>query len=216
MTDVLAADPDHSERVRTIQADLEAVGVAAWQAALDSEVLSSLRIEAQEARPHAQLVETTAYELGTNGQRVRSPMRFLASFGGETLQRIHESRALTDVATTIAGCAMQPSETAYLYFRDGDGIGLHTDIPACELTFLVPLGDAAPPLVVHPELRDEDPNEMLALARRSQGAPAGGVVVPLPRNGLLALDGRIAPHQTKPVAGAGDAVLATLCYVAEA
>lgn len=214
--DVLAPSPDHTDRVRTIRAELEAVGVADWPDALHRDALSSLVDEARGARPDAQLVETTEFELGVNGQRVRSPMRFLAAFGGAALQAIHESDALTEVATRIAGCAMRPSETAYLYFREGDGIGVHTDIPACELTFLVPLGDAAPPLVVHPELRDTDPVDILALARRSSGAPGGGVAIPLPARGVLALDGRVAPHQTRPVSGAGDAVLATLCYVGAA
>ena len=214
--DVLATSPDHGDRVRAIQAELEAVGVADWPGALHGDVLSSLIDEAREARPHAQVVETTEYELGVNGQRVRSPMRFLASFGGAALQTVHESDALTEVASRITGCTMRPSETAYLYFREGDGIGVHTDIPACELTFLVPLGDAAPPLVVHPELRDTDPVDILALAQRSSGAPDGGVAIPLPHQGVLALDGRVAPHQTRPVSGSVDAVLATLCYVGEA
>jgi hypothetical protein len=214
--DVLVTSPDHSDRVRAIQAALDAVGVADWPDALDRGALASLIDEAREARAQAQVVETTEYELGVNGQRVRSPMRFLASFGGAALHTIHESGALREVATRITGCTMSPTKTAYLYFREGDRIGVHTDEPACELTFLVPLGDAAPPLVVHPELRDTDPADILELARRSSGAPEGGVAIPLPLQGVLALDGRIAPHQTRPVSGAVDAVLATLCYVGDA
>lgn len=208
---VLATSADGS-RLRGLRDDLDTRGVGEWERALRPETMSLLGGEARRAGSEAELVETTAYELGAGGQKMRSPMRFLAAFGGETLCEIHESDAMAELASRLAGREMRPSETAYLYFRSGDFIGLHTDLPACELTFLVPVGASAPPLVVHPELRATEPADLLELARRSSGTPEGGVAIPLPSEGLLALDGRLAPHQTRPVANGEDAIIATLCY----
>lgn len=212
---VLATGPE-PVRVAGVRDELDASGVGRWEGALHADTVALLTDEARRLRPSAELVETTEYDLGGNGQKVRSPMRFRAAFAREALQRVHESDILAELASELSGCEMQPTETAYLYFGRGDFIGLHTDIPACELTFLVPLGAAAPPLVAHPELRGREPSDLLELARQTHGAPDGGLAFPLPADGLLVLTGQVAPHQTRPVGDAADAVLATLCFAGRA
>src|SRR4051812_33900364 len=159
--DAIAADLGRSGACRTA-----AIGLAG--------VIENLAAEAATEAAAAEAVELREYQLGVDGQEMRSPMRFATS-GGVALAAIHEHDDLRELISRLAGRPMTPSKSAYLYFEeDDDRIGLHTDLPACELTLVVGIAGDAPPLVTYPELQGTPPAELLQLAQRSDGAPAGG------------------------------------------
>jgi hypothetical protein len=200
--------------VALVDADtLRREGFGRLRHSLPTDARIRLRAEAAELEAVAARVETNAYELHADGQEFRSPVRFGISESGAELRRLHESSELRTLASTLAGTEMEPTKVGYLYYRAGDRIGLHTDLPACELVLLAAFDSVAPPLVVHPELRTLTPEQLIELAERTDGAPAGGITVPLDGAALVGLIGGGLPHQTRPVAGGSEAVVATLCYV---
>jgi hypothetical protein len=180
---------------------------------LPADALVRLRAEAAELKGAAERVETDAYELHADGQDFRSPVSFGISEPGAELRGLHESSELRTLANELAGTEMEPSKVGYLYYGAGDRIGLHTDLPACELVLLAAFDSVAPPLVVHPELRTLTPEQLAELAEKTDGAPPGGIAVTLDDAALVGLIGGGLPHQTRPVAPGSEAVVATLCYV---
>jgi hypothetical protein len=171
-----------------------------------------LRAEADGLHPVAERVVKEAYELWADGQEFRSPVRY--GFAPETndLKSLHGSRVLRDLASHLADAPVEPTYSGYLFYEDGDYIGLHTDLPACELTLLVAIGDGCPPLVVHPELAGMPPEELKALSERSHGAPQGGLALPIVPGSVVALFGGGLPHQTRAIPQGRASIVATLCY----
>ena len=176
-------------------------------------MLAQLRGEAHAKSAEAKRVTTGAYELHADGQDFRSPVSYRIAHPGERLRRLHEGEAFRQLASELAGLSMEPSKVGYLYYDAGDRIGLHTDLPECQLVLLAAIESTAPPLVVHPELKDLTPEELARLAENTAGAPDGGISIPLDDTSLVALLGGGLPHQTRPVAAGSEAVVATLCYV---
>jgi hypothetical protein len=171
-----------------------------------------LRVEADGLHPAAERVVKDAYELWADGQEFRSPVRY--GFAPETsdLRSLHGSRELRDLASHLADAPVEPTYSGYLFYEDGDFIGLHTDLPACELTLLVAIGDGCPPVVVHPELAGMPAEELKALSETSRGAPQGGLALPIVPGSAVALFGGGLPHQTRPIPQGRASVVATLCY----
>jgi hypothetical protein len=172
----------------------------------------ALKAEADGLHPAAERVVKEAYELWADGQEFRSPVRY--GFAPETndLKGLHGSRGLRELASELADTDVEPTYSGYLFYEDGDFIGLHTDLPACELTLLVAVGDDCPPLVVHPELAGMPAEELKALSETSHGAPAGGLALPIVPGSAVALFGGGLPHQTRPILQGRASVVATLCY----
>jgi hypothetical protein len=193
-------------------ASLRKEGVGRLDYALQAPTIERLRGEASALKPTAHRIQTELYELYTDGQDFRSPVRFGIADRGDELFRLHQSSELRDLANALADTPMEPTKAGYLYYDVGDRIGIHTDLPACELVLLAALDDGAPPLVVHPELRTRTPEELVDLALRTEGAPPGGISVPLHPSGLCGLFGGGLPHQTRPVEPGGEAVVITLCF----
>ena len=198
----------------SLRSALTSQGACAVGPFFDAERTALLSSEAAACFERAEPMVLTEYQLGVGGQQMRSPVR-LAVAEGDRLRETHESEQMVTLASELAGAPMQPSHAAYLYYRTGDFIGLHLDLPACELTFLAGVDADAPPLVVHPELRGRSPEELLELARATSGVPEGGVPPPVAPGELIALDGGVAPHHTPRHRPAGRvSALASLCYVA--
>ena len=168
--------------------------------------------EARELHAGAERIVKDKYELWTDGQEFRSPVRYGIAFDTDSLRNVHASSRMLDLAADLAGRPMEPTYSGYLYFEDGDFIGLHTDLPACELTFLAPVAAECPPLVVHPELVGRRPEELKEFSAAAQGSPAGGVSLPIVPDSLVALFGGGLPHQTRRVKTTAPSIMATLCY----
>lgn len=196
------------------ESELRRDGVGRLSAAIPPSLLPWLRAEAVELRGSAERVETDAYELYAGGQDFRSPVRFHISEHGDALQQLHEHEELRELASALAGTRMLPTKAGYLHYEEGDRIGLHTDLPACQLVLLAALGAQAPPLVVHPELRGLEPQRLKELAVRTQGTPSGGTDIALDDTAVVGLFGGGLPHQTRPVPSGSEGVVVTLCYAA--
>ena len=176
-------------------------------------LVAELEHESAAAFDVALELEATAYELGAEGQSVRSPWRFAVSGPGQALGELHESREAIELASAIAGEPMAPTKSSYLYFRDeADFIGFHTDVPGCEVVLLLGVTAERAELVLHPELARVEPAELLELCRRSGGEPGGGRALPVEAGALVALVGRRVPHRTPRAARLGTVVQASLCY----
>ena len=171
--------------------------------------------EAHELHPRAERIVKEKYELWTDGQEFRSPVSYGIAFDTECLRAVHASQPMLTLASELAGRAMEPTYSGYLYFEDGDFIGLHTDLPACELTFLAPVAADCPPLIVHPELVGQRPEELKELSEAVDGSPTGGTTVPVVPDFLAALFGGGLPHQTRRVTASDTSIMATLCYAAK-
>lgn len=168
--------------------------------------------EAHELHDHAERVVKEKYELRADGQEFRSPVSYGIAFDTDSLRKVHTSGRMVDLACDLAGRVMEPTYSGYLYFEDGDFIGLHTDIPACELTFLSPVAAECPPLVVHPELVGTRPEELKELSEATEGSPPGGMTLAIVTDSLVALFGGGLPHQTRRVTTGEPSIMATLCY----
>jgi hypothetical protein len=168
--------------------------------------------EARELHPRAERVVKDKYELWTDGQEFRSPVSYGIAFDTASLRDMHASDEMVELACHLAGRRMEPTYSGYLYFEDGDFIGLHTDLPACELTFLSPVAAECPPLVVHPELVGTRPEELKELSEATYGSPPGGMTLAIVPDSLVALFGGGLPHQTRRVATGAPSIMATLCY----
>lgn len=197
-------------------AQLRREGCARLPHVLAPESLVALRAESLDLQATATTVETTEFELHADGQDFRSPIRLHTSEQGDVLRAVHQSRELCELANEVAATDMRPSKASYLFYETDDRIGLHTDLPACELVLLAALDSVAPPLVIHPELRSLTPEELADVGVRANGAPGGGVGIPLDDSAVVALFGGGLPHQTRPVPAGMRGVVVSFCYVGAA
>jgi hypothetical protein len=76
--------------------------------------------------------------------------------------------------------------------------------PACELVLPAAVDAVAPPIVVHPELRTLASEQLVELAEKTDGAPPGGITVPVDDAVLVS-----ASSQSTIEAGSGRSVLRT-------
>ncbi len=196
--------------------ELTALGAGHAGSLAPSQLLAGLEDESTVAFDRAFEFEATAYELGADGQVVRSPWRLAIADAGPILRSVHQSPEAAKLVSEIAGVPLAPTKASYLYFRnDTDFIGFHTDVPACEVVLLVGVTDRSAELVLYPHLEHAEPSELLELSRGSGGAPEGGQSLPVERGGVVALVGRRVPHQTPRAIRSGRAVQASLCYAGQ-
>jgi hypothetical protein len=201
------------EAAAALDRRLEAVGAGAAAALARRELVEALQEEAASVFDGAFALEASAYELGAEGQAVRSPWRFAVADPGDSLRSLHESPEAVDLVSRIQGEPMAPSKASYLYFRDdSDFIGFHTDVPSCQVVLLVGITAENADLVLYPDFEHSDPSELLELSRRADGAPGGGTALPVERGHLTALVGRRVPHMTPRARRSGPVVQASLCY----
>ena len=196
--------------------DVRAVGTAlreerysSLEALFSDDELIELRREAELRALDARPWSSTGYSVSRKG-RLDSPRRHRTGESGPRLRELHEGRPLGDFLSEAVGAAMFPTRAAYLYYRPGDHVGLHTDVDVCELTLVVNVEGDTGPLVLHPDLRGVTGDSLRALSEATNGFPAGGLPQPLPHGGALALLGSSVPHHRPPVTT--PSTIATLCY----
>ena len=163
-------------------------------------LVAELEHESAAAFDVALELEATAYELGAEGQSVRSPWRFAVSGPGQALGELHGSREAIELASAIAGEPMAPTKSS-LYFRDeADFIGFHTDVPGCEVVLLLGVTAERAELVLHPELaRAEPPSCSSSAGDRAASRAAAGRC----RSRRAPSSLRRAPGPAPDAAGAG-------------
>lgn len=156
-----------------------------------------------------------SYAISDDGSYVSGAMNFTSAPPGPTLRRLHRCPELLRLVRAVAGDdRLAPNDNlAYMYYDDASFIDVHTDVSECELTVLTSVVGRTPPLVAYPRLRDGTPEQLLAVARRMAGRPAGGIPLEVPLGGLLMIDGRRLPHRRPAVQpGTGPYRIAALCF----
>jgi len=162
--------------------------------------------------------ETTSehYGLGHDGTYVAGGMAFASSHPGPALRTLHRSEDLRELIYAVTGDPLlrASGNLSYMYYYPGSHIDVHTDVPNCHVTVLTSVIGQVPPLVAYPRLHGLRPRQLLAVARRTDGRPPGGVALELPLGGLLLIDGRRLPHRRPLVEpGEGPFGIAALCFI---
>ena len=159
-----------------------------------------------EAREHRDTVaewHSTGYRTGRG--TVASPCRTRSANPGRVLHEVHWAGSASRLIAAETSAVVVPTTAAYLYFRSGDFIGIHTHDHGCELTLLTLLtllSGAVEPLHCHLHQVDVPLDEVRVLAEATGGLPRGGTPFNITAAPLL-LSGLRIPHQYRPLDRAG-------------
>jgi hypothetical protein len=172
--------------------------------------LARLRDEAFRLRPVAETRLRDGFQLTPDG-RVLGPAQSLAAIGDD-LKDIQYGKELISRLERLTEQKLDPSRACYYYYRRGDFVALHRDLPFCPTIALVWLAGPAGPLRVHPELVDhDDAKELLSRARTSNGHLSGGVDIDV-RQGPVVLAGNKIPHSRPPHPYEEELVMAAVSF----
>ncbi len=169
-----------------------------------------LLAEARVERRFAQREVNEAFCAAPDG-RALAPSRQWIANPGSALTTLHRSRELAAGLRRLARLAVRPTFCSYIYYGQGDFVGLHSDNAECAIVVLAWLGGPAGPLHLNPELQDLSSRGLLREARRSDGHPTGGVEIQL-KQGPAVLAGDRVPHHRPPHRHKQELTLATLCF----
>jgi hypothetical protein len=173
-------------------------------------VVTDLRREAMDIEPTARGICGEQYRISRDG-RVSSPRHHRTATPGPVLRDTHEDQELIDLVESVVERKLFPTRASYIYYQPGDYIGLHNDTAACHVTLITSIVGNLDPLIVHHELGDLNPEQLLEVSRRHEGRPPGGTPVQVPDSGrLLMLMGSAIPHH-RPIS-LQHCAIATLCY----
>lgn len=182
---------------------------------LTDEVARRITQEALRQRASATRTVSTWFGISRQGKYFASPMRFRSSRPGPYLNYLHRHHQTLRLVQAITGQPMRASQASFMYYTDGSRVGLHTEVPGCQLVLLFSVIGSVPPLLVYPQLRGMSLERLVARAKATAGAPPGGIPLRIPRRGFAILRGRKTPHRRPVVHTQGETIgLATLCYVA--
>lgn len=166
--------------------------------------------EARVERRFAQREVSNAFCEAADGRAVAPSQQWVAN-PGHALTELHQSNELASVLRRLARRVVRPTFCSYVYYGQGDFVGLHSDNPDCGIVVLTWLGGPAGPLYVNPELQGLPARRLLREARRCGGHPAGGVEIQL-KEGPAVLAGDRVPHHRPPHCYKRELTLATLCF----
>jgi SAM-dependent methyltransferase len=185
------------------------------QAIVDQRLVARLERESRTQQPLAAESTWDSYALSDDETYISGGMNFHSAPPGRWLNWLHQHADLQTLLRKVTGVdgVAANSNIAYMYYNKSSYIDLHTDVPQCEATVLTAITGQVPPLVAYPRLRGLSPSQLLAVAKRSGGHPHGGVALPVPRGGLLIIDGRRLPHRRPALPpGTGPCGIAALCF----
>jgi SAM-dependent methyltransferase len=181
----------------------------------DPRLVAALERESLAQQPLAGESVWDSYALSDDGTYISGGMRFHSAQPGQWLSWLHSHPDLQRLLRNATGNRRLAanSNVAYMYYDQRSYIDLHTDVPECESTVLTSVQGRVPPLIAYPRLRGMSPDRLLAVAERWGGRPPGGVALPVPRGGLLIIDGRRLPHRRPSFpAGADGCGIAAMCF----
>ncbi len=210
----LPADPTVHRAPDNVDAatELRQYGAASAVDRFETVWMRAVQAEAIALRPAARRTVRSAYEIYAGGTSVRSPARYHVATTRSVLHALHGHPSLLRTLREITGSTVIPTRSAYLYYRPGDYMGLHTDVPECRLTVLVATMGTPAPLTVFPTLAGTPPRALGRWSRRYGGLLPGGRSVSLPPSGFLLLYGHVLPHQRVRVEDGSFVGVASLCF----
>lgn len=117
---------------------------------------------------------------------------------GPTLVQIHEDPVLVADVSRRMGRAMYPTRCTYLRYRKGDFLGVHTDMPTCEVSLLFTVEGEAGPMRSYLDQATDTANSLGEWVVSEGQFPRGGKDFVYQPRECLALVGRATPHARLP------------------
>ena len=176
---------------------------------LGLEELRELLAEAAQHRPGAKRCDRPGWRV-VDGWQFLGPARFWYSLEGEVREEVQ--LRLAERVTELIQRRLYPVQSNYLYYDDGDFLGLHHDQARCPFAVIALLSGDAEPLCVHPELIDMPLEDLVALVEPE--GHQGGKTMAL-QEGPLLLSGGVLPHHREPHAGTEPITIVTFCFGVE-
>lgn len=192
-------------------------GVAVVDGLPDPGTTGALLAEAMALYPNAE-AQTLDRHDGATGRGGVPDRRLRTSGGGPVQDAFYAAPWLSNFLSSVCGAPVVPTggRGSYsFYVEQGDYLGLHLDIDACDVTLITVLRDDAPPsdpsggLLVHPGYLGGNLNEV-----RRCPDPASGLIKATPGQSIVLLGG-LLPHETVPVNAGHPRVISALCFRAE-
>lgn len=178
---------------------------------LDEEMRERLRVESSERWPHADTIDSDAYEIGEDGA-LYPPRRQHHAYG-PVLGSVHADRDVVGLTRLLTGKTIVPAHGAAYWFYESDGhIGLHRDIGDCQFVLMIGAIGDADPITLYPHLVGVDPMELREIAAGPDDRLGEGIELSIPAGGAAFLAGSVVPH-LRPARERTELVgVATLCY----
>ena len=192
-------------------------GVAVVDGLPDPGTTAALLREAMALYPDAEAQIVDRHD-GATGRGGIPDRRLRTSGGGPVQDAFYTAPWISDFLSSVCGAPVVPTggRGSYsFYVEEGDYLGLHLDIDACDVTLITVLRDDAPPgdpsggLLVHPGHLGASLHEVRGLPD-----PAGGLVRAAPGQSIVLLGG-LLPHETVPVNADHPRIISALCFRAE-
>lgn len=171
-------------------------------------VLQGVLAEALTLTPSASKMVTEVYEAGDG--RVSSRRCHSYAYPGRALAALHDDPDLRQYLSTLSSSSVFPTRASYVIYQPGEFIGMHTDIPWCAISVLIPVTPDAGPLHIQPALRGASQERLLDVAQTSKSFPSGGLTPTFPANGALLFRGSRLPHYRPPCPDL--TIMAAMCY----
>jgi hypothetical protein len=165
-----------------------------------------LLTEATAARDAAQRTDRPDWKV-VDGHQFLGPARYWYSLEGRLRLALQ-----FDLAARVSRRIDWPLvavQSNYLYYEEGDFLGLHHDQARCPFTVIALLEGDAEPLCVHRELIGVPAAELGPLVEPD--GHRGGEPVDL-RDGPVVISGCVLPHHRMDHGGEGALTIATFCF----
>ena len=173
---------------------------------LDESEIRHLRAEAFAERPHWERRDRPGWQV-VDDKQFLGPAHFWFGITGD--YRLEVERTLAERLVDAAGLDVRPVQSNYLYYGDGDYLGLHHDQQRCPYSVIVLLDGEAEPLCLHPELIGTRPEGLARLLE--PGGHHGGTLISL-ADGPLLVSGTTIPHHREPHALPEMITIVTFCF----
>lgn len=192
-------------------------GFAVSDDLVDGATAAALRAEAHASFAGADAQETWEPDL-EEGRGGTPRRRLLTAGAGPAQDAFYAEPSVAAVLSDLCGVEVTPSGNrgSYSYYcRPGDFLGLHRDVPTCDVALITvlhdsPTADQSGALVLYPG-RIEEP-----LSSVRERPHEGAVVVRLRPGQTIVLLGGLVPHRVRRVAPGQARVISVLCYRAGA
>lgn len=118
-----------------------------------------------------------------------------------------------EIVQSRAERALVPVIKGYKFYRDGDFLGIHTDLPQCDLTVTFAISDGLKPFYYYTDGYKQPRSDLEALYAGGHVVPRSTHFMPLETTALNIFSGRDLPH-SPPLHSGPEAGIATVCYYA--
>lgn len=177
--------------------------------------MDSCRKEAWERRPLGKATENSDSNAVAVNRAciISSPSSAVGVRGGKMLDALVEDPELKDLISSLADRPLIPVIKGYKFYREGDFLGIHTDLPQCDITITFSLSEALGPVFYYPQGFKRTRQELEALFADGPLVPESEHLMPLEMYAINIFSGKDLPHARPPHTGP-ESGIATVCYYA--